>query len=450
MLEDKDPHVRFTAARALAVIGDAGIVETLVASLDDRQVCLGIMGDYTPLSGSASAMSKYEIFQAESGTGTFTTVYQGTSYLCEAAADRLSRIGRAQATEALMSGLKHQTELVRSIAALALVRLGDNRVLARLFSVLNRAEYDEAQVFEGALAALGQRIGESYARQAGAEALGRLGDPRAVPHLIEVLSDRQRSVGAAAARALREFDPSQVTEVLIETLKPLVDEDAEEPLSPLSPSICWTLGQFRAEQAIPLLMEAIWCRDAVHAAAEVLIEIGNPPADPLIDALEAEENWVREAAAHVLCELGPRARDAVPDLVQALEEESESVRSVLATALGTIGGKRAAAALVASHQDGSARVREAVEKAFIALSDISQEIAEELFPVLEAKNERMRLAAALAIGQSAQIGLVDQLGDLLEDKNWRVRQGATYALGIMGMELTMKGGLDSPGLAELV
>ena len=95
------------------------------------------------------------------------------------------------------------------------------------------------------------------------EALGKLGDPQAVPPLIQALGDRSENVRAAAAEAL---------------------------------------GAIGDPQAVPPLIQALgddefWVR---RAAAEALVRIGAPAVPALIQALGDYRDDVRRAAQQAI------------------------------------------------------------------------------------------------------------------------------------------------------
>lgn len=106
---------------------------------------------------------------------------------------------------------------VRHYLAQALGRLGDDRALAALLLALkDRAlmvreaaaaaisRYNSPAAFEVLLAALKEKEDERswMVRRFAAEALGQLGDRRAVPALVEALRDTSDLVRPAVARAL--------------------------------------------------------------------------------------------------------------------------------------------------------------------------------------------------------------------------------------------------------
>jgi HEAT repeat protein len=107
---------------------------------------------------------------------------------------------------------------------------------------------------------------DKFARWEAAEALGEIGDKRAVDPLIEALNDKKPLIRWKAAEALGEIKDKRAVDPLIEALKG-EDED--------------------------------WC--VRKTAAEALGKIGDKRAvEPLIEALKDEDRYVRETARKVL------------------------------------------------------------------------------------------------------------------------------------------------------
>jgi len=140
-------------------------------------------------------------------------------------------------------------------------------------------------------------------RKDAAEALGKIGDARAVEPLIAALRDTDSEVCRSAAGALEQIGDARAVEPLIAALG---DEDAS------------VRGA------------------AAGALGEIGPEAGVVPA--LIQALGDEDKNVRWHAAWAL-KIGPEAREAVPALIQALEDEYEPLRGAAAGALRTITGQ---------------------------------------------------------------------------------------------------------------
>jgi HEAT repeat protein len=136
---------------------------------------------------------------------------------------------------------------------------------------------------------------EPSVRVAVARSLGSLGDPSALPVLVNLLRDPQPLVRAAAVRALGTFaDPS--------TVDPLT-----RALSDADWHVRWEaadiLGRLKNRSASPALQAAL--QDAHwyvrRAAAEALGKIGDPSAAAALGAAQADSHWyVRQTAAAAL------------------------------------------------------------------------------------------------------------------------------------------------------
>ena len=117
----------------------------------------------------------------------------------------------------------------------------------------------------------------------------------------------------------------------------------------------------------------------------------------LVVTLKSEKVAERAAAARILGELGPAAKDAVPDLLAALGDADKDVRRCAARSLGDIGkaSKPAVAALGKTLKDADAQVRQASAYALGRIGDPAAK------PYLEAAkkdtNEGVKHAAKEAL-----------------------------------------------------
>jgi len=112
---------------------------------------------------------------------------------------------------------------------------------------------------------------DSYVQYTAAQALGRIGDPRAVDPLILVLNDSASSLPPMERQSIRFM----ALYALVKIGEPAID---------------------------PLILALNDSSSSVRCyAADALGEIGDPRAvDPLIDALNDEDEDVREAAMEAL------------------------------------------------------------------------------------------------------------------------------------------------------
>lgn len=122
----------------------------------------------------------------------------------------------------LLGWLEDDEYDIREVAVDALGEIGDKRAVEPLMRVLERHDGPS----RGAIRALGElgdiravepiipflRVRDALTRQIAAQALGRLGDRRAIDPLVAAVKDKDKDVREAAAEALRRFDDDRATE----------------------------------------------------------------------------------------------------------------------------------------------------------------------------------------------------------------------------------------------
>lgn len=148
-----------------------------------------------------------------------------------AAAESLGRLGKKDALDILLQGLKASEYMVRSSCAYALGKLGDKRAADPLFFLLKDSDHSVVSAAAHALAKLGDRravfplihIVESgrHRQQIGAvRTLGDLKDPQAVPALTNLYKKTtDPDLKQAIIRSLDDISAPGCEEVLMEALR---------------------------------------------------------------------------------------------------------------------------------------------------------------------------------------------------------------------------------------
>jgi HEAT repeat protein len=259
-------------------------------------------------------------------------------------------------------------------------------------------------------------------RRAAAEALGKIGDPQAIPALLEALKDRDGDVRRAVADALGIIGDPQAIPALLEALKDenwWVHQAAMEALGEIG------------DPAVPALMEALKNKDEDMRYAAVgwaLVKIGVPAIPALLEALKDENRNVRYVAANALGMIGNR--QAIPALIQAIKDKD--VRQAAARALGMSGDPQAIPALMEALKNKDEDMRYAAAVAW-ALGKIGDPQAlPALLEALKAEEWQVRAAAARALGKIGDPQALPALLEALKDRDENVRQSATEALGEIG------------------
>lgn len=386
---EKDVRVRQAAACALGKVRDERAVKPLIATLEDKHMCEAAVGALTKVGkpaiaplivalGDSSETMREAAAEALAEIGApaverlivFLKYSSGVTQ--EAAAKALRKIG-APAVELLIAALEDKS--IREVAIRTLGKIDDEWAIEQLISALkDHSQFaylrdHHKQLCQAVvrvlvmigppaagplIAALKDRDGE--VRLSAIEALGEIGDARAVEPLIAMLADKyvrtrslgeeeyvDASVGMSAALALGRIGDKRAVEPLLASLKTRT--------GPVG-GIIEALGQIGDPRAIEPLLAAI--KDGVmdHLAFKALGQIGDTRAvEPLIVALE-DDKQSKTMRGHAAGALGAISdARAVEPLIAALKDEDQYMRLRAIEALGQIGDARAVEPLIAALKD---------------------------------------------------------------------------------------------------
>ncbi len=295
-------EIRIQAARTLGKLGDERAIEPLIAALKDpyrevREAAVMALGQFGELAFEPLvAALNDDVMEVRWGAHRALVV---------------GGFGNERAAELLFTALNDETSEVRVEVAVTLGRLGDERAITPLIDALKHGEPNERWMAAGTL--------------------GFLGSKQAVEHLIAGLGDEDENVRQMAARALGQFGDSEAIESLIAALK---DKDWY-----VRSGAAWALGKLSSEE-VQLLgaynfftdHETWFVRKMTASAIKRLKEVA---IDPLIDALEDEDEDVRQKAAWALGQIGDSR--AIESLIELLKDEYDEVGEAAREALGELG-----------------------------------------------------------------------------------------------------------------
>lgn len=194
-LDDEQSLVRWTAAEALASIGDNHAADALLSALDDTS--------WTVRLEAVRALS--EIESPIAIPGLLKSLNDPSHLVREAAATALGKIGDVTVADALVKALRDPDSFVQRAAVQALGRVGDSLVVPELINLLADADY--------------------HVRWAIVETLGEIGDPSAIPALITCLNDMSSP----------EWEEKRLCDIAAAALKSIGTQPAQEALERLHP-----------------------------------------------------------------------------------------------------------------------------------------------------------------------------------------------------------------------
>lgn len=396
-LDSDNSHMRYGAVQVLRKIGSKEAVDPLIKLLNDK--------DKSVRSVAVSALRELDSLKA---VETLIKTLKDNEFSIRAsAAQSLGKMGDTRAVEPLLRLLSDRNDYVQGSAVLALGMLGDSRAVAPIIEKLKVPITYSNNIALSAAAALGN-IKDSAAVPAliqvlksrkdevllerSIEALGKIGDPRAIDPINEVLENEQTNSGdirLAAAEALS------------------------------------SLGN--PDNVLSKLIKDNWWKVSI-AAAEGLVKIGDPRAvESLISVLGHEDHRVRISACRGLAEIGDQS--AIEHLIPLLGDEKEDVKEECSKALLSF-GEAVAGALIKAMEDGSVAIR---GNAAMLLAEVQPEAAiDPLLSLLKDSRYEIRELAAHLLGKLQAVEAVDYLVLLLGDTSMYVREASSVALGDIG------------------
>ena len=251
----------------------------------------------------------------------------------------------------------------------------------------------------GLIEALGYQK-DSDVRRSAADALGQIGDVRAVEPLLNALKDSNDTVRTQAEKALYKIEE--------------------------------TWGQTGDARAIVPLIAALKDSDTGvrRIAADVLRQTGDVRAvETFIAALKDSDSHVQRIAIEALKKIGDVR--AIEPLIATLKDPDRLVRIIGIDALGKVGDARTVEPLIAALKDTDSGVRSRVPEALGKIGDARA--VEPLIAVLKDSDKYMRRNAVEALGKIGDARAIEFLQvALLEDEDQDVRKLAVEALSKIG------------------
>jgi len=403
----------------------------------------------------------------------------------KSAMQALSEIGD-NAIDQLIESLIEPNEDIRDGCLTALVRIGD-RALNRLFDDIESIDNNQRYLIRKGMVKLGSKVVEPlirlfHARKPevmafAAASLGEIGNPKAVPVLIEGLSDNSWNVRQSCAYALTEIGEKGVDRIAEALSSPnddvryWVTRILESIGEPGMPYLVKALSdknkniRFFAAKALGTSTNSAVVRDLIKSLADpswsvrkiasesickleiisieqllrnmsndnedirywigqILEKTGKMHLDQIHESIRNGDTELRLCACQALGMIGDPA--STDNLISALRDDSEWVRTYAAISLGKIGDPRAVIPLIKSLADRNTEVHRNIVKAF---QKLGSKVFETIKKSIESEDPMLRRNSAIALGEMHEEKGVDLLVILMEDPDDKVRQSAAEALG---------------------
>jgi HEAT repeat protein len=387
-LLETDPELTSSVADALGKFKDPRAVQPMIDAIpreqernDARQLNFSFRIDRGPMNNPlAVPLERMGFVAIEPLARALSSPSQATRevsawvlYNLMAPSDGIDREDMQPAIEPLVTALADPSAIVRHHAAMTLGRLGDRRAVPELIETAKDSD-QQSLLYSNAAAYL-----------------NTIKDPESVPPLISLLSNPKPPVRATAARALGYLKDERAFAQLLVTLKD------DSPV--VRAAAAAALGQLKAAPALEPLLSLLKDdeTDVQLAAAEGLGRLGDKRAlDPLAALLAEETALPRPALA-----------DIQPGQSQA--DRDFKLRVAAAIALVRLDDPRGIDAIAACLKDPLDPNREHVATQ-VAISNLkSQEIVPLMIAALDDPSIRVRIYAAVALGHLATSTAVDAL-----------------------------------------
>ncbi|HUK92194.1 MAG TPA: HEAT repeat domain-containing protein [Blastocatellia bacterium] len=406
--ESGDFFLVFPAIDALTKIGDSRAAASMVPLLEDEMMrapaaeALGQLGDEETVAPLVRLLNKpgapgMVVAQALAALyDRYEKRYQEGNYIADLARKAIAPSGARNLLDALEETGR---DGLRSLALVLGWLEGEavERALTRLLGhATARREVVEALVRHGARVT--QLLIEQLdsddlpVRQAALSALARIGDPRALPSLMRILTRDDESV-TAAATALAKIGDRRAFEALVNLM------GHPEPQ----------------------------VRQAVVAAIN---SIGHPDMAGRAMALLTDPNpHVRESAVKVAGYFG--YSQCTELLVNACQDEDENVRRAAIEHIPYLEDPRGVSILAGALRTGTARVRASAAKALGQIED--NRVLHYLIAALNDPDQWTRYFAARSVGRRGYFEGMDKLAELAQsDPASQVRIAAMESLAQIG------------------
>lgn len=433
-LEDEEWRVRKTAVEILLDIKGKTVIKELIITL------------YREDNANArnSAIEALVALGAEATNHLIKAYKNSSTSVKKFIIDILGSTGDLKALPLLLKALKNKDKNVRASAA---EHLGNIRkhvsVINALTGILKSKDIWVAYPATDALGRIGDAkaidalvsvLPQKALRKPVIIALGRIAEVSTLTLIAPFLKDKSKTVREETVKAVEQFFRKGVPEETIaKSIKSALGNKAPNILLPhtrsnkkeVSIAAILLLGLLKDKKAIAPLLELSVEEEFHETVVRALVFLGKSIPESLIPFFSVSDSYQRR----VICEVAGRVGAPVffKHLVSRLKDEDGHVRGNAAVALSHLNNRKAIKYIKPLLLDEYENIQ---EEAIKALSKFKKWLdLDEIIRGLSDKNPTLRRNSALLLGLLGEQNSVEALGAALKDGALRVRRAVVEALG---------------------
>jgi len=348
-----------------------------------------------------------------------------------ASAEGLGKIGDARAVHPLIDCL-HQDFWIQYPAIIALGRIGDPSAIEHLLPLL-----DDEMLRQAVIESLGQ-IGDVAAIPALTGALSR-SDPALRNDTIASLVNIQRMAkpkGGCLPSIKHALSDGDLIDHLLHCLQ---DSDPE-----IRRNAVIALGWLKDKRAVAPLMALMTSYDLEEYVVGALVSIGDGAISSLIEGLQNPDPRIRACIIRCIDWIGNK--HGIEVCITSLKDENMEVRNQAAMAMaGWLDPEVVEDGLIEALSDPEPEMRSLVAE--ILGRSSSERLVDRLLPELAMKDHSRRLLAINILGRLKNPRTRKPLQGLLEDSSAEIRSAAYIALSTLTAE-GLSGEVLARGIAD--
>lgn len=388
LVEDPNPNVRGSAAKAIGILQYSAALPQLISALKDEEwVCFSVLEALSVLKDEAAVQPIAELLNNPSDALRYAALEALGNIVCQASSKAL--LNHLAKTEGL-----EKTETLKSLVQTGITP-SMSEVSGMLMELLRDGDWDE--------------------KFAGLKGLEDLKEEKAIPLIVDIAGSLDPSDPENEERLYRLREALLSFGCSDRLINILQDDSIRYRGKAIAIEALGTLNCKEAVSSLAKLIET-GVRDVKRAGIKAIGKLGDESAEPLLlDAIQDEDGHTRKLAVAALGEIG--GAEAVVHLLALLQVEQYA--DVIEETVKTLISIDHTA--VTSHLDTfSSPLKEVIGR---HSSDIDT-----LLSLSADKDAKVRISAISGLGKVQEERVYNRLTELLQDEEPEIRKSAVIAM----------------------